>query len=93
MRRERCESFLLVLLLLLLLSLLLFCLRLKIFAFSIVAQYMCAGGFNKSPLMSATNAKLTEGVLLLGRALGVLTNPKVQRYAGMRWDSEKSVSI
>ena len=33
--------------------------------------------------MSGTVAKLTEGALKFGRALGVLTNPKVRRYAGI----------
>ena len=33
--------------------------------------------------MSGTGAKLTEGALKLGRALGVLENPKVRCYAGI----------
>ena len=33
--------------------------------------------------MSGTDAKLAEDALKLGRALGVLANPKVRRYAGI----------
>ena len=43
------------------------------------------GGLNTDNMyeMSGTVAKLTEGALKFGRALGVLTNPKVRRYAGI----------
>ena len=43
------------------------------------------GGLNTDNMneMSGTGAKLTEGALKLGRALGVLENPKVRCYAGI----------